>query len=484
VQGVIVNDLIISRIDKARLLLAEASSAQDAKKVADVARAAEVYARRQRLSEEAISYATAVKVDAMTLMGEFLLAAPKAKGTAGAGRPKKGGSKREPPKNGAPTLADVRISKRDSADSQTIAVLRKEHPEIHERVRQGALSLQSAAYQARREKKRAKIVPVAQPTIPAELFRVDEADVLDWFAAQPADSIDMVLGSPPYMNARSYGIAAERGCEEWVAWMLRVSEAAARVCRGPIFWVVAGVTEDRCYWPGVEGLMWEWWKRGHQLYRAYAWVKRNEDGEGSSIPGSGSDEYHRSDWDYVVCLKRPGKLPWSNNTELGKPPKFPPGGDMSNRRTDGTRVSDGHVGTRGHKNGDIVTGRGYRPPQLSNPGNVIYARVGGGHMGDDLCHENEAPFPEALAEFFIRSYCPPGGIVCDPFSGSGTTARVALQWGRRFRGCDVRASQVQLTRTRVALWQAAGNVSLTIPGMDRDQLAEGLQESAACVSPC
>jgi hypothetical protein len=452
----IVNDLIVSRIDKARLLLAEASSAVDAKKVADVARAAEVYARRQKLSEEAIAYATAIKIDAMTLMGEFLQVAPKNKGANGSVVT---GSKREPVKDPTPTLKALGIGKRESADAQTLAVLKVEHPEVHEQVRQGALSVQSAAYQARQHKRRAKIVPqTADPTIPAELFRVDEADVLDWFAAQPADSVDMVLGSPPYMNARSYGIGAERRCEEWVAWMLEISEAAARVCRGPVFWVLAGVTEDRCYWPGVEGLMWLWWQRGgtHELYRPSSWVKRDEDGAGSAMPGSGSDEYLRSDWEYVVLLKRPGQLPWSDPTAMGHPPKYQPGGPMSNRRQDGTRANDGHVGSgsRGKKNGDLVTGRGYRPPQLSNPGNVVYARVGGGHMGDDLCHEGEAPFPEDLAEFFIRSFCPPGGVVCDPFSGSGTTAKVALQWGRRFRGCDIRASQVQLTKTRVALWQA------------------------------
>jgi site-specific DNA-methyltransferase (adenine-specific)/site-specific DNA-methyltransferase (cytosine-N4-specific) len=427
-----------------------------------VARAAEVYARRQKLSEEAMAYATEIKVDALTLMGEFLQTAPKNKGAKGRGSNQH--QLRSPNGTAAPTLKDLGISKRESADAQTLATLKVHHPEAHEQVRQGALSVQSAAYQARQHKRQAHVVPAdARPTLAADLFQIDEADVLDWFAAQQADSADMVLGSGPYMNARSYGINAERDCEEWIAWMLKVSEAAARVCRGPIFWVLGGVTERRCYWPGVEGLMYEWWKRGHQLYRPNAWVKRDENGAGSSMPGTGFDEYLRSDWEYIVCLKRPGQLPWSDNTVMGHPPKFAPGGDMSNRDVHGRRANDGHVGSgsRGKKNGDLATGRGYRPPALANPGNVVYARVGGGHMGDALCHENEAPFPEALAEFFIRSFCPPGGIVCDPFSGSGTTAKVALQFGRRFRGCDLRASQVQLTRTRVAMWQASANAEKT-----------------------
>jgi DNA modification methylase len=38
--------------------------------------------------------------------------------------------------------------------------------------------------------------------------------------------------------------------------------------------------------------------------------------------------------------------------------------------------------------------------------------------------------------------------VCDPFSGSGTTAKVALALGRRFRGCDVREEAVLLSKQR------------------------------------
>ena len=69
-------------------------------------------------------------------------------------------------------------------------------------------------------------------------------------------------------------------------------------------------------------------------------------------------------------------------------------------------------------------------------------------MGSKLAHENEAPFPETLAEFFVRSCCPAGGIVCDPFSGSGTTIATAVKNGRNWVGIDVRASQVMLSEQR------------------------------------
>ena len=102
---------------------------------------------------------------------------------------------------------------------------------------------------------------------------------------------------------------------------------------------------------------------------------------------------------------------------------------------------------------------GYDTPTLANPGNslitldefpgpMIHTLTGGGHMGDDLAHENEAPFPESLAEWFIISLCPPAGTVCDPFSGSGTTAKVAHRHGRNAIAIDIRSSQVDLTKRR------------------------------------
>lgn len=76
-------------------------------------------------------------------------------------------------------------------------------------------------------------------------------------------------------------------------------------------------------------------------------------------------------------------------------------------------------------------------------------------MGDRLCHENEAPFPEKLAEHYIRSLCPPGGTVLDPFSGSGTTAKVSQTAGRKAIAIDIRSSQVDLTKKRLSTESAA-----------------------------
>ena len=65
----------------------------------------------------------------------------------------------------------------------------------------------------------------------------------------PDGSFDAVIGSPPYCDARTYGIGAQRDCAEWVDWMLKVTTEALRVSKGPVIWVAAGVTRDWSYWP-------------------------------------------------------------------------------------------------------------------------------------------------------------------------------------------------------------------------------------------
>jgi DNA modification methylase len=75
--------------------------------------------------------------------------------------------------------------------------------------------------------------------------------------------------------------------------------------------------------------------------------------------------------------------------------------------------------------------------------------VGGGRMGSNIAHENEAPFPLRVPDLFIRSFCPPAGKVWDPFCGSGTTIEAAVRAGRHFVGTDLRLSQVRLTERRV-----------------------------------
>lgn len=307
------------------------------------------------------------------------------------------------------------------------------------------------------------------------------------------DSIDLVFGSPPYCDARSYGISAQRNAHEWVDWMIKVSEEACRVSKGLVLWVCAGVTRKWNYWPACEGLMWEWFKRGNRQWRCAYWHR-------VGIPGSGGKQWLRADIEYVLAFtKCRGAIPWADNVANGHKPKWAPGGDMSHRLSDGARVNQwGHsldsgatvvdaggvVRSKGkrpshkdamgfHQHGGrgrdkdgvkkitrrISSGHGpdgdtrqddeYVPPALANPGCLVKGiKVGGGLMGHKLAHLNEAPFPVKLAQWFIASWCPVGGMVLDPFSGSGTTCHAATSLGRIGIGCDIRLSQCELGRRR------------------------------------
>lgn len=339
------------------------------------------------------------------------------------------------------------------------------------------------------------------------------------------DSVGLVLGSPPYLFCRTYGIGAKRELVQWVDWMLKVTAEAVRVSRGLVLWVCAGATRKFCYQPGPEGLLYRWVAEGGRAWRPAIWHR-------VGIPGSGGKQWLRADTEYVLAFtKCENYIPWADNLANGHAPKWAPGGEMSYRNSEGTRRNqwgaktsgnaernaegnavkrkrpssqdlsgrdkwggavDGSSGEGRDSNGQRKTRDGekkagrritsghniagetsndddYEPPAIANPGNSISGieydgeqpdlgheascfidgiPVGGGLMGHHLASENEAPYPQRLAEWFIVSFCNPGNIVLDPFSGSGTTCAAALKLGRQGIGMDLRLSQCELGRRR------------------------------------
>lgn len=60
-----------------------------------------------------------------------------------------------------------------------------------------------------------------------------------------------------------------------------------------------------------------------------------------------------------------------------------------------------------------------------------------------------ATYPPELIETPIKAGCPKNGIVLDPFIGSGTTALVARQLGRRYIGIELSPTYVRLSKERL-----------------------------------
>jgi len=242
----------------------------------------------------------------------------------------------------------------------------------------------------------------------------------------PDDHFDLVFCSPPYEAQRGYAeLGFSLAGEEWVAWAVDCYIECLRVCKGLVAWVVEGYTDDFAYSSTPFLLMADLHRRGVKMRKPVVYQR-------NGIPGTGGPEWLRNDWEPIICGTKRGRLPWADNTAMGEPPKQNKPRKATNRNADGSRKS-----------------AVYFDPEVCNPGNIISGLVGSGGMGWKDATKNEAPFPEWLAEFFIRSFCPPGGIVLDPFSGSGTTVSMAVKHGRSGVGIDARGSQVWLGETRL-----------------------------------
>jgi len=61
-----------------------------------------------------------------------------------------------------------------------------------------------------------------------------------------------------------------------------------------------------------------------------------------------------------------------------------------------------------------------------------------------------ATFPPDLIEPCILAGAPEGGIVLDPFMGSGTTAHTALRAGRQYVGCELNGEYIKLANKRLS----------------------------------
>jgi len=75
-------------------------------------------------------------------------------------------------------------------------------------------------------------------------------------------------------------------------------------------------------------------------------------------------------------------------------------------------------------------------------------------VGQPGANDSEATgtsiFDPVLCELVYRWFCPPGGIVLDPFAGGCVRGIVASTLGRRYIGVDLRSEQVEANREQAA----------------------------------
>jgi len=256
-----------------------------------------------------------------------------------------------------------------------------------------------------------------------------------WLPALPADSIDLWFTSPPYADARPYSrIHPDR----YVEWFLPYSKAILLATKRSGWFVLniknrvarSGPLTGQRH-PYVYQLVLALQHQGWRWIETYIWVKPN------AVPGRFGPRTKDS-FEYVYAFTK-GPKPYFDLESVRVP-----------YRTTADEIERRKLDANGRRNTEAGFGRDRTKTYLhggADPGNVVSVpQTYNQHRG--VAHT--AAMPEGLAEFFIRACAPVGGVVIDPFAGSGTTIVVARRLGRRAGGLDIHADHVEEAKRRIA----------------------------------
>jgi site-specific DNA-methyltransferase (adenine-specific) len=81
---------------------------------------------------------------------------------------------------------------------------------------------------------------------------------------------------------------------------------------------------------------------------------------------------------------------------------------------------------------------------LDNP------RAGASRTREVVRNHHPTVKPTDLMRHLVRLVTPPGGLVLDPFMGSGSTGKAAILEGARFAGCDLDPAYLEIAAARIA----------------------------------
>lgn len=255
-----------------------------------------------------------------------------------------------------------------------------------------------------------------------------------WLPALPRGGVDLFFTSPPYADARAYSkIHPDRYVEWFLPFARSMYEATAptgsfvlniknRVAnRGPL----RGQRHPYVYQLvlALQHMGWRW-------IETYIWAKPN------AVPGRFGPRT-KDAFEYVYHFAR-GPRPYWDLDAIRVPYKATPE-EIARRKQD----------KLGRRNTEAGFGRDRTKTYLlggADPGNVISVpQTYNQHRG--VAHT--AAMPEGLASFFIQAASPPGGVVVDPFAGSGTTVVVSRRHGRQGAGLDIHEDFVNEARQRL-----------------------------------
>ena len=235
------------------------------------------------------------------------------------------------------------------------------------------------------------------------------SDNIEYLKTLPNESIDMVVTSPPYDNLRDYngydldlhGLGVE---------LLRVLKDG-----GICVMVIQDATKDGAKTLTSFRTIVDWCDNiGFRLFECNIYNRQGTE-------GAWWKKRFRVDHEYMPIFLK-GKRPQYFDKENIKISSKHANKIMTGANI---RTKNGRTGSRKVK---------INPTKC--PGTVMtFGNTCGGES--KLKSQHPAVFPNMLAYDMIECFCPPEGLVLDPFNGSGTTTLAAKSLGRNYIGIDV-----------------------------------------------
>lgn len=270
------------------------------------------------------------------------------------------------------------------------------------------------------------------------------SDVNDYIKTIPDNFVNTVVTSPPYYNLRDYGVSGQIGLEEtpraYIDRLLNVFVSMRPKLRhDATLWINLGDTyRDKQLLLVHHRFAIAMQDEGFTLRNTIIWHKP------APMPESVKDRLTRSH-EYIFFFAV-NKDYYYDAESIKEPYLEETLKNDKQRKRFGTKEHRGFLaGPQNHFNSykkrlqnlDVST-------TLYKNKNDVWA-VG----FDRLKGEHFAPMPSKLAEPCILAGCPKGGVVFDPFMGSGTVALTARRLERHYIGCDLNPEYVALAQRRL-----------------------------------
>lgn len=256
------------------------------------------------------------------------------------------------------------------------------------------------------------------------LFKSDYLETLK--QAEQLGGVDLIATSPPYADARTYGMDCSFTDEDYQClahglWSaLRPGGHALVNLDAPVRdWTGDGRGTERGLHP------WRFMLYAHDVV-GFRIPDRLAFGR-QGLPGAYTGRF-RNDWEPLLWLQKPGADGYLDKWALVTESRY----DRKDIQS-GSRRDDGEVNNRAASGRAVEEGVKHRGTLWD------YGAVAHGHTGAPDIEEagHPARWPYKLARDIVVCFSAPGALVCDPFLGAGTTMIAALEEGRRFIGGDL-----------------------------------------------